>query len=142
MALGFFSFLIWGQASYLSKLLPFKLGLRSPSASPSPISCERWGGGGVTGARVQGFLPQEVTQQSFHPLSLQSRTCPQEDPVLPRLHSRSALASGQSRAGGCQHLVMSRLTLSFASSEVGGEEPGRPATSDFLCLLNGFLGCS
>lgn len=40
--------------------------------------------GRVTGARVPGFLPQEVTQ-SFHPPSLQSRTCPQEDPVPARV---------------------------------------------------------
>lgn len=100
-----------------------------------------WGGGAV--ARVQGFLPQEVTQQSFHPQSLQSRTCPRgKSQSLPRLQSRSALESGQSRAGRCQHFVMSKLTLGFPSSEVKGEEPGRPVNSNFLCPQNGFLRCS
>lgn len=35
---------------------------------------------------------------------------------------------------------MGKLTLRFPSPEVGGEEPGRPATFNFLCLQNGFLG--
>lgn len=36
-------------------------------------------------AGAQGFLPQEVPRQSFHPQSLQIRTCPQQNPVHAKL---------------------------------------------------------
>lgn len=101
---------------------------------PYQLRCglHSWRGDGMGSSRClmgPGFLSQEIPQQSFCLQSLQIRTCPQEKPVpdnfVPPLSPGVRPEAGQ----GVPVLP-----------EVGGEEPGRPATFHFLCPQNGFLG--
>ena len=94
---------------------------------------------------IVGFLVQEVTQQlsrSFTLRACKSGFVPRKTQSLSRLCRRSALESGQSGAGRCQHSLMGKLTLCFSSPEVGGEEPGRPGPLIFFACKTGSLDAS
>lgn len=124
-----------------SELLPFKLGLRSVSPSPS-LSAERWAaltvrsgvGNGrygmgpglpAPGGPSAELSPSELANQDLSPGK--PSPCQGHAATLP-------WNQAQSRASGCQHSLMGKLTLGFPSPEVGGEKPGRLAAFNFLCL--------
>lgn len=90
-------------------------------------------------ALIQGFLPQDVTQQSFHPQSLQSRTCPQENPVPAKVVQPLSPGVRPEQGRWVPAFLTGKLTLGFPSPEVGGEEPGRPVPLIFFACKTGFL---
>lgn len=83
--------------------------------------------------------PRRTLSRAFTFRACKSGLVPRKTQSLLKSCRRSALESSQSRAGRCQHPLLGKLTFSFPSPKVGGEEPGRPVPLIFFACKTGSL---